>query len=135
MHLGATLIQRKCPSLEFLTKGSSPFHYIYDKKMLSGLVIFENTTAVKKGTNKATVCVPIIDKIRGVCKKNKIKGFYSFVNAKHNVMIRIKVSDEKGETPCRHKITRRHDEPVNYLFDLSDDKNIMFIQCSSTAEN
>ena len=126
MHLGATLIQRKCPSLEFLTKGSSPFHYIYDKKMLSGLVIFENTTAVKKGTNKAAVCVPIID---------KIKGFYSFVNAKHNVMIRIKVSDEKGETPCRHKITRRHDEPVNYLFDLSDDKNIMFIQCSSTAEN
>ena len=47
-------------------------------------------------------------------------------------MTRIKVSDNLGQVPYRHKVTQRDGEPVNYLFDLSDEKNVVLKQCSST---
>lgn len=132
MHVGAQIIQRQYPDTVFLTKPSSSFHYLYSNKQLCALQIFETTTVVKEGTDKARVRTPFVDKIRAVCKKNNISGFYIFVNTKYDVMTRIKVSDNLGQVPCIHKVTQRDGEPVNYLFDLSDEKNVVLKQCSST---
>jgi rRNA-processing protein FCF1 len=94
-------------------------------------MVFDNNTKIVDRQSKAPIPVAVVDKIRGVCKKNKIKGFFIFVNVKKDIMTRVKVSDENGEIPCSHKVTRRDGQLVNYLIDLSDERCVIFRQCSS----
>jgi len=105
-------------------------NYAYFKKKLFSLVIINNDDSAKKDLNQLKIpCVEVF-KYQRISKAKGIPVFIVVHNEDLNLSINIKILNKDGTICCPFKTTKRQEQIINYIFDISKDKVIK--QYSST---
>jgi len=126
--VGINIIKKEAPDIDFMARRGIDIHFMYHKKNLKCLMYFEQTNSLKREIDKLKVHHSIIHKACEISKHKNINSFYVFYNLKREFYIRIKISNKQGEVPSVHKVTRRDESLVNYIFSPQGDKEVIIKQ-------
>jgi hypothetical protein len=99
-------------------------NYAYFNKKLFSLVIIDNDNSLKKDLNQLKVPCANIVKYQRISKAKGIPVFIILHNEDLNLSINVKIINKAGSICCPFKTTKRQQQIINYIFDISKDKVI-----------
>jgi len=97
-------------------------NYAYFNKKLFSLVIVDNDNPLKKDLNQLKVPCANIVKYQRISKAKGIPVFIILHNEDLNLSINVKIINKAGSICCPFKTTKRQQQIINYIFDISKDK-------------